>query len=330
MNIVVCSSGRWGSAMARYCSQIGHQTSLICSRAESYHLIQKNGYSCHLPNFSLVPQTQILPPQHPIPKETQLVIFATPLLFFRKLLQKITGIHNQHILLSINKGIEQDSLLLTCDLLQHFFPQNTHAHLGGPCFPEGLLLEGKPAAETLACENIAIGKMLQTQLSSNWFRIYQSTDLRGVCFLGAVKNVFAIIAGIIISKKLGEESLAILITRGIYEIRKICQALKIMDTSLYGLSGLGDLVLTCYSNYNSQNKNFGMQLGKGKNTQQIQQEWGGKICEGYFTTKALFEITKKHNLESPLVNAIYGVLYQNFSIDKTLTKLLSRPLKKEN
>ena len=329
MKIVVCNSGRWGSAMANYLAQAGHKTSLICSSQASYEFIQKNQYSSRLKNFPLS-KVHILVPNTVIEQNTKLIIFATPVPFFRKYLQQIKGIDTHHILMCINKGIEQDTLLLTSDIVREFFPHNTIAQLGGPCFPEGLLLAGRPAAETLACKDEKIGKILQKKLSTRWFRIYLNNDLRGVCFLGAVKNVFAIIAGIIESKNLGEEALSILITRGIYEIRKLCQKLKITDSSLYGLSGLGDLVLTCYSSCSSQNKNFGMELGKKKTLEQIKKNWNGKICEGYFTTKALFEITQKHKIEAPLIAGLYGVLYKNFSIDQTITNLLARPLKSEN
>ncbi len=330
MNIVVSGSGRWGSAMACYCSQIGHQTSLVCSRKSSYQFIVKHQYSSHLKNFILPPQIQLLPPQAALPPDTELIIFATPIPFFREQLQTIKEVKKEQILMSINKGIEQTTLLFATDILAEFFPQNTLAHLGGPCFPEGLLLAGKPAAETLACQNKKIGKMLQLELSSLWFRIYQSTDLKGTCFLGAVKNTFAIIAGVIESKKLGEEALAILITRGIYEIKKLCRVLQITEASLYGLSGLGDLALTCYAQASSQNKNFGIQIGTGKSTKQIRQEWGGKICEGYFTTKALFQLAQKHQIDTPLIEAVYLVLYKNLSIEETLQALLARPLKFED
>lgn len=330
MNIVVCGSGRWGSAMACYCAKIGHQTSLICASNRSYQYIKKNGYSRYLPDFSLLPAIQIIAPETPIKSSIELVIFATPVPFFRSFLQKISGIQKTQILMTINKGIEQDSLLSPSDILAEFFPQNILAHLGGPCFPEGLLLDTKPAAETLACTQEEVGKKLQKELSSQWFRIYQNTDLRGVCFLGAMKNTFAIIAGIIEGKDLGEEALAILITRGIYEMKKICKILQIVETSLYGLSGLGDLVLTCYSRRNSQNKNFGVELGRGKSCKQIQQEWGGKVCEGYFTTKTLFQIIQKNKIESPLIEALYGVLYLDISIAHALDTLTTRPLKFES
>jgi glycerol-3-phosphate dehydrogenase (NAD(P)+) len=330
MKIAVCGSGRWGAAMACYLAQIGHQVALICNRHSGYQFIKAKGYSRHLPQFRLASNIKILPSASPIDSDVELIIFAVPIPFFRSFLQKLQGtVQTKQILMSISKGIEQETLLLPADILKEFFPHNTLCHLGGPCFPEGLLLEGKPAAETLACSDEEIGRKLQAEFSSSWFRIYQSTDLRGVCFLGAIKNIFAIIAGIIEGKKLGEEALSILITRGIYEIKKICKVLQIVETSLYGLSGLGDLVLTCYSHRSSQNKNFGIELGKGKSCQQIRGELGEKICEGYFTTKTLFQIIKKHRIEAPLIAALYRVLYEEHSIEQTLHRLLARPLKSE-
>ena len=327
MKINVCGSGRWGSAMALYCSQIKHQVCLSCSQEESYHFIKNKGYSKHLPQFSFLESIKILPP-YTISQSAELIIFAIPIPFFRDYLKKIQ-LSNKQVLMTINKGIEQDTMLLASDIVKDFFSKNSICHLGGPCFPEGLLTMGMPAAEILACEEEKVGKKLQVALSSQWFRLYLSKNLKEICFLGAIKNVFAIISGIIEEKKLGEEALSILVTRGIYEIRKIFLALGFQDTSIYGLSGLGDLVLTCYSQKSSQNKNFGIELGKGKNIQQIQKEQKGKICEGVFTTKALFQLVKKHNVDAPFVEALYKVLYQNHSIEKSIYNLISRPLKNE-
>ena len=327
MKINVCGSGRWGSAMAIYCTQIKHQVCLSCSKKESYHFIKDKGYSKHLPQFPFPKNIEILPP-YTTPSSADLVIFAIPIPFFRDYLEK-TNLSNKPILMTINKGIEQNTMHFASDIVKDFFPQNSICHLGGPCFPEGLLTSGMPAAEILGCKEEKIGKKLQVALSSPWFRLYLSQNLKEICFLGAIKNVFAIIAGIIEGKNLGEEALSILITRGIYEIRKIFLTLGFEDSSIYGLSGLGDLVLTCYSKKSSQNKNFGIEFGKGKSIQQIQKEQNGKICEGFFTAKALFQLVKKHNIDAPFIESLYKVLYQNFSIKESIYTLISRPLKNE-
>ena len=330
MKILVSGSGRWGTSIALYCNKIKHQVRLLCSRDESYQFIKKNSYSPHLPDFPIPKSIHILHPSETVASDTELIIFSNPISFFRKKLENINGIQPHHILITINKGIEKNTLLSAPEIMQEFFSKNTLAHLGGPCFPEGLLLDEKPAAETLACENKVIGKKLQKELNSLWFRVYLSQDLKGIAFLGAMKNVFAIVAGIIQSYNLGEEAMSFFITRGMSEAKKICQALKIKENTLYGLSGLGDIVLTCYSQKNSQNKNFGIQLGLGKKIEETIKKMGGKVVEGYPTTEALYRLTEKHSIDAPIIKTAYQTFYKGLPIQKALQILLSRPLKIED
>ncbi len=330
MKILVSGSGRWGTSMALYCDKIKHQVSLLCSRSDGYQLIKDNNYSPYLPNFSIPKSICILPNSETVPSDTELIIFSNPMPYFRKRLESIKGIQPHHILITVNKGIETENLLSAPDIVKKIFPKNILAHLGGPCFPEGLLLDNKPAAETLACEDKAIGEKLQQELNSLWFRVYLSQDLKGTAFLGAIKNVFAIVAGIIQGYELGEEAMSFLITRALSETKKICQVLGIQEKSLYGLSGLGDLILTCYSQKNSQNKNFGIQLGQGNTVEETIKKMGNKVAEGYHTTKALYLISEKHSIELPIIKTAYRTLYEGLPIQKALQVLLNRPLKVED
>ena len=330
MKLLVSGSGRWGTSIALYCDKIKHQVSLLCSRNEGYQFIKKNSYSPHLPNFSIPKSIHILHPSETVASDTELIIFSNPISYFREKLESLRGIQPQHILITINKGIEKNTLLFAPEIMQEFFPKNTLAHLGGPCFPEGLLLDGKPAAETLACKNQAIGKKLQQELNSLWFRVYLSQDLKGIAFLGAMKNVFAIVAGIIQGCDLGEEAMSFFITRGMSEAKKLCQALKIEENTLYGLSGLGDVVLTCYSQKNSQNKNFGIQLGLGQRIEDTIKKMGDKVAEGYPTTEALYRLTEKYSIETPIIKTAYQTFYKGLPIQKALQILLNRPLKIED
>ena len=330
MIILVSGSGRWGTSVALYCAKIKHQVALLCSRNDSYQFIKKNGYSPHLPNFPIPKSVCVLPSSEAVPANTELIIFSNPIPYFRKKLESLKGIENKHILITVNKGIEAESLLTAPEIVKKFFPKNTLAHLGGPCFPEGLLLDYKPAAETLACEDRAVGEKLQQELNSLWFRIYISEDLKGIAFLGAMKNVFAIIAGIIQGCELGEEAMSFFITRGMSEAKKLCYALKIKENTIYGLSGLGDLVLTCYSEKNSQNKNFGIQLGLGNSIEETIKKMGNKVAEGFYTTKALYQIAEKYSIEVPIIKTAYQTFYEGLPIQKALQILLNRPLKTED
>ena len=329
MQISVFGSGRWGCSIALYCHTIGHKVTVHCSRESSYNFIKQNNYSSHLPDYKFPQDLQVINNSAPIPQSCQLAIFAIPTPFFRKYLENIKGLGKQ-ILLTVNKGIEQKNFKTPPEILKEFFPDNVIAHLGGPCFPNALLKNGNPAAETLACEDQVISKKLQKELSSKWFRIYQSQDLKGTAFLGALKNIFAIIAGIIQGYQLGEEAMSILITRGIVEIKRIHETLNLPINSIYGLSGLGDLTLTCYSQSSSQNKNFGYQIGKGENLDSIIEKMQGKIAEGYYTTKAVFDIIQNNKINAPLIETLYRILYQKMPLNEALHNLITRPLQIEN
>ena len=145
-----------------------------------------------------------------------------------------------------------------------------------------------------------------------------------------MKNVFAIVAGIIQGCDLGEEAMSFFITRGMSEAKKLCQALKIEENTLYGLSGLGDVVLTCYSQKNSQNKNFGIQLGLGQRIEDTIKKMGDKVAEGYPTTEALYRLTEKYSIETPIIKTAYQTFYKGLPIQKALQILLNRPLKIED
>lgn len=328
--VTVLGAGRWGTAMAIYMSRQGLDVTLQCHLQEEYDQLKTTDIAPNLPGFSCEGGIKFALDLNAAIKGAEIVVIAVPVAFMRSVLDRINRLPVETVLLSINKGIERESLKTVPEIIREFFPENPIAHLGGPCFPEGLLSETTPAAETLACEDDELGMILQQMFAGPSFRVYRSHDVKGVALLGALKNIYAIIAGIADGLGMYEEVTSVLVTRGLAEMKRFCQHMEISLETLYGLSGLGDLALTCYSPKSSHNKNFGKRLGQGENVDQILANMGGTIAEGYYTTKAVWKISQKFNIDLPLCNGIYQVIYKGRSLTEILKALMTRPLKVED
>lgn len=329
-NITVLGAGRWGTAMAIYLSRKGLDVTLQCHLQSEYDQLLEKDIAPNLPGFTCDRKIAFEMDPDKAVEQADVVVVAVPVAFMRGVLQKLKKLPPSAVVVSINKGIERESLQTVPEIVKEYFPGNLLAHLGGPCFPEGLLSEITPAAETLACEDDEMGARLQGLFSSTSFRVYRSLDLRGVALLGALKNIYAIIAGIADGLGLYEEVISVVVTRGLAEMKRFCQHQGIALDTLYGLSGLGDLALTCYSPGSSHNKNFGRRIGKGETIDEILSSMGGTIAEGYYTTKAMWDISQKEGIDLPLCQGIYQVIYENRSVKESMIELMSRPLKVED
>jgi len=225
-----------------------------------------------------------------------------------------------------SKGIEQESCALMSEVVAETLPGIPLAVLSGPTFAREVA-EDKPTAVTLACANETLGKLLMETLSAPRFRIYRSTDIVGAQIGGAVKNVIAIACGIVEGRGLGDNARAALVTRGLAEIIRLGLAKGAHMETLAGLSGLGDLTLTCNA---TQSRNFsvGLALGEGKRLSDV---LAGKssVAEGVSTASAVSELARRLGVEVPICTAVDGVLNHFADIDASIAGLLARPLKAE-
>lgn len=329
-NVTVLGAGRWGTAMAIYLSRKDLKVTLQCHLQSEFDQLKQNDRSPNLPNYSCEGKIHFEMDLQKSLKNCDLAIIAIPVAFMRGVLERIESIDAKTVIVSINKGIERESLKAVPDIVKEYFPNNPVAHLGGPCFPEGLLSKSTPAAETLACEDDSLGIELQELFSSTTFRVYRSVEVKGVALLGALKNIYAIIAGIADGLGMYEEVISVIVTRGLAEMKRFCNQQNISLDTLYGLSGLGDLALTCYSPKSSHNKNFGKRIGQGESVAEILDSMEGKVAEGYYTTKAVMELSQKENIDLPLCHGAYKVIYENKSLAEGLLELMTRPLKVED
>ncbi len=225
------------------------------------------------------------------------------------------------------KGIEQASGQLMGEVVAEALPHALHADLSGPSFAADVA-RGLPAAVTLACKDESAGRALAEGLGYRNLRIYWSSDTIGVELGGAVKNVLAIAAGIVDGKELGASAHAALVTRGFAELRRLGDALGARPETLMGLSGLGDLILTC-SSPQSRNMSLGRALGQGRNIKEVIGE-RRSVTEGVFTAAAVMRIAADQNIELPICAAVHAIVEDKLSVDDAIEGLMTRPQRAED
>ncbi len=237
------------------------------------------------------------------------------------------GLKEHQILVNTSKGLELPSLMRMSEVMKEELPDANIAILSGPTLAKEVLA-GCPTAASVACENMEIAKYVQEKLTvPSKFRLYTNDDVIGVELGGSLKNVIAIASGFAGALNLGDNCKGALLTRGMAEIVRISVALGAKPSTLYGLSGMGDLIATCSSPL-SRNYTVGSMIGKGKKINDILSELGS-VAEGVKTSKAVCELAKKLNLEVPVSAAIYEAVYTEITPQEVLDKLMNRKLKQE-
>ena len=227
--------------------------------------------------------------------------------------------------ISCSKGLEFESFMRFSQIIQEYKPNATIAALSGPNLAKEIAM-GKPAAATLASDDIAFAKTAQGWLSQSRFRVYSSDDLIGLEIAGALKNVIALAAGMSDGLNLGDNAKATLMTRGLNEMVRVGMHLGGDLKTFYGLSGLGDLVATC-SSQQSRNHIAGERIAKGASLADL--EASQLTAEGVPTTRAVYQLAQQEGLELPICTEIYKVIYQNKSPQQALHDLMGRDMKME-
>lgn len=329
MKIGVAGAGAWGTALAITSNHAGCDVLLWARKseiAEEINSTQKN--SNYLPNIKLDKKIRATSSLIDI-IDCNALIITVPAQTLRDfcISLKNNGIKNNVALIICCKGIEQVTHYLMSEIVAEILPHNPVAILSGPNFASEIA-SGLPAAATLACKEQQIGMQLVTALGSKLFRIYYSPDITGAQVGGAVKNVLAIACGIAIGRGLGENARAALVTRGVAEISRLCVAKGGAVETLMGLSGLGDIMLTCGS-LTSRNMALGAELGKGRKASEILKATD-KITEGVATAQSVVELADILKIDMPICRAVNNIIYNDADVDKTVNELLGRPLTAEN
>src|ERR1700730_6751831 len=326
--ISILGAGSWGTALAALWGKDDRKLRLWArdkSLAERLQNTRKNRE--YLPEVAL-PESVKVTTQLGDAVDVDLIVFVTPSMAVRTIAQSVAkiGVKKKTMLLSCTKGIEHGTGLRMSEILREYFPENPVAVLSGPNLAVEVARD-LPTATVLACTAADGATQLQNQLGSARFRIYTGDELMGIELGGALKNIFAIAAGVSDGFGLGDNTKAALITRALAEMIRLGTAMGGQIATFYGLSGAGDLIATCYSRL-SRNRRVGEQLGKGESLQKITSSMQ-MVAEGVPTTKSAYECARRLNVETPIIDQVYAALYEGKPLPKAMEELLGRDQKAE-
>ena len=322
--IAVLGGGAWGTALALTCARAGRDVTLWEFDAGNAEHLATRRESRFLPGVRLegnIKVTRALAEA----SRSDAILLVVPAQAMRSVIKSLAQtMAAGSPLIACAKGIEHGSHKFMTEIIAECAPNATPAILSGPSFAADVA-RGLPTAVTLAAADGEIAQALAQAIASASFRPYHSTDVRGVEIGGATKNVLAIAAGIVTGRGLGASASAALTTRGFAELVRFGKAYGAKPETMTGLSGLGDLVLTC-SSPQSRNFSFGVALGKGEKPDGAAH---GKLAEGAFTAPVLLEMAAEKNIEMPISAAVAALLAETLSVDEAIDSLLTRPIKSE-
>jgi glycerol-3-phosphate dehydrogenase (NAD(P)+) len=322
--IAVLGGGAWGTALAQASARAGRDVTLWEFDAGNAERLTKDRESRFLPGVRLEDAIQIECDLADTAK-ADAILLVLPAQALRSVLTQLApALKAGTPLVVCAKGIEHGTRKFMTEIVSEFAPNATPVILSGPSFAADVA-RGLPTAVTIAAADSKIASALAQALNSGTFRPYHATDVRGVEIGGAAKNVLAIAAGIVTGRELGASASAALTTRGFAELMRFGNAYGARPETLMGLSGLGDLILTC-STPQSRNFSFGVALGKGEPPTSAAH---GKLAEGAFTAPVLLEMARAKNVDMPISAAVAAVLADEMSVDNAIESLLTRPLKAE-
>ncbi len=325
MKITVLGAGAWGTALAKVLCENGHDVTLWGHQPDHINsLASTRRNESYLPGIKLPESLQFDTQIANAITGRDMLVFAVP----SKAIREVADQCGPHpgVLVSVTKGIEHDTGLTMCGILAESTGSDRVAVLSGP----SLALEvakGVPTAIVAASRDEAVAKEVQTVFHRPTFRVYPSTDLTGVELGGALKNVIAIAAGVGDGLGFGDNSKAALITRAIVEIRRLGTACGAQAETFAGLSGLGDLTVTCFSKL-SRNRGFGEKIGGGADAAELLAT-GQHVVEGHPTARSAHRLARQHHVETPIIDEVYSMLHEGKPVKQAIQDLISRQAKEE-
>ena len=332
--IVVLGSGAWGTAIALSLHRRGgHQVTLWAhSPQEARQIAAAQENILFLPGFPLPPAIEITANEAAV-SDAEIVVSVIPSEFLRPTLARIRPhLHLGQFIVSATKGVENNTFLRMTEVISETIERTglllSIGAFSGPSFALEVA-QGQPTAVTVAFSDPQVAAFVQQEFSSETLRLYTSTDVIGVELGGALKNVIAIAAGVAAGVGLGYNSAAALMTRGIAEITRLAVACGGRRETLAGLSGVGDLVLTCTGSL-SRNRTVGQALGQGRTLPEILESLGGKVAEGILTTRAALGLARRHHIEMPITEQMELILDHGKDPREAIKDLMLRPGKGEH
>ncbi|MGV8074073.1 MAG: NAD(P)H-dependent glycerol-3-phosphate dehydrogenase [Syntrophobacteraceae bacterium] len=329
--IGVVGAGSWGATLAQVLAEKGYGVDLWVYEEDLCRIIRETRENTfYLPGFILNENIVVHHDLERVVKHHKILVMVVPSHVYRETIVKMLPfLEKGAIVVSATKGIENDTLLTMSEVWNEIVPSRKFIHvlsLSGPSFAKEVSRK-IPTAITLAAEDLDIAKMIQEVFSTKYFRVYTSLDKVGVELAGAVKNVIALAAGVCDGLGFGHNTMAALITRGLAEISRLGVKMGANPLTFSGLSGVGDLFLTCTGDL-SRNRMVGIQLGKGRKLDEILAEMR-MVAEGVKTARSVYFLAKRMQVEMPISEQVYKILYEDKDPACAVRELMERALKHE-
>ena len=333
--IAVLGAGSWGTVLGSMLADKGYEIVLYGNNAKVNDEVNQHHTNEHyMKNWQVNQTVAATGDLNQALKDAEIVLFVLPTQAIRSVAQNVSKVlqktNAKPLIVTATKGIEPGSKKLISEILtEEIYPDDEDkiVAISGPSHAESVAQKDLTAI-SCASTSRENAQKVQQLFSNDYFRLYTNNDLIGVEVAGAVKNVIAIAAGILVGKHYGDDAKAALMTRGLAEITRLGVNYFGADPMTFsGLSGIGDLIVTCTS-VNSRNWRCGKQLGEGKSLDYILQNMG-QVVEGATTVKAVHELCQEKQIDMPISEAIYRVLYQNSNVDDEITKMMGRSPKQE-
>jgi glycerol-3-phosphate dehydrogenase (NAD(P)+) len=326
--IMILGGGSWGTALASLLAKNKEEVFFWVRNKEQFRSIKETRENKkYLPNIKIPDTVKVVNSYREAIDICNIVVLAIPSQNIRGLLVELKDyLSNSTLVVNVSKGIEQKTLKTISEVCKEIIPNNPYIVLSGPSHAEEV---GKdlPTTVVAASENKNYAKKIQEIFTSNTFRVYTNEDVKGVELGGSLKNVIAIASGISDGLGYGDNTKAALMNRGIIEISRLADKLGADKMTFLGLAGIGDLIVTCTSMH-SRNRRAGILIGKGKSVEEAIKEVG-MVVEGIYTTEAAFKLAKENNVEMPIVEELYKIIYEGKKAKESVDSLMTRDKKDE-
>ena len=325
-NIAIIGSGSWGVALAVHLASIGNNVRIWSFMEEERDIINNEKRCKFLPGLVLPENISCSTDFEEVINDSELILHVTPSKFTRSTFKQYKQYVGNKPIIICGKGFEKETLETLDEVILDEMPEAKVGVLSGPSHAEEVSV-AIPTALVIASEHQNILKLVQDTFMSEKMRIYTSNDVKGVELGGALKNIIAFCSGVAAGIGLGDNSFAALITRGLKEISRLGVELGGKEETFYGLSGLGDLIVTCLSEH-SRNRKAGFLIGQGMSLEDTKKEVG-MVIESIDNIEVAYELGKLHNIEMPIVETVYKVLYENLDPKEAVKNLMTRDKKME-
>ena len=326
MNFAIIGSGSWGTALAIHIRKLGHNVKIWSFSQEEIDLINGEHKCKFLPEVTLPEGIYASNSYEEVIEGSDVILHVTPSKFTRSTVKEYKNYVKDQLVVICTKGFEKETKKTLDEVMEEEIPNVRLAVFAGPSHAEEVS-KGIPTVMVVASKDPKDSIMLQKELMNENLRVYTSEDMRGIELGGALKNIIAFCAGVAAGLNLGDNTFAALITRGLTEISRIGEKLGGKRETFYGLTGLGDLVVTCLSEH-SRNRTAGKLMGEGYSLEEAREKIG-MVIEGVDNIEVAYALAHEYDVETPIIDAVYEMLYEGLSPKDGVYRLMTRDPKAE-